>query len=323
MLLGKAGRAKKGLFHGGKHLPIGYDRVDGKLVINEYEAVQIRLIYDLYLAGKGLPYINKYMHENYRHRQGDWKHVKSISHVLDNNVYIGTIKFKDEEIPNSHEPIISEEKFYAVQKLRSNKRVTVPRSNSLLTGFIYCGICGSRMFFQTSQTHQSYYCCHSATGSNLTMIKDPDCNMPWIRHRLLEARVDYSIRSLVFDHSELQKLAKKPKKKQSNADAINRRISEINKETEKLMELYSLENMPAQIVAEKIAAIQNEKKTLESQLTITRESSDDNTAEITQLISNTAAIWDLADTEQKRFLMKTLVRKITVYPDNIEIEWTF
>ena len=48
MSMGREGRAKEGKFHGGGYAPIGYDYVDSQLIINEYEAMQIREIYKLY-----------------------------------------------------------------------------------------------------------------------------------------------------------------------------------------------------------------------------------------------------------------------------------
>lgn len=46
MQIGLDARAREGYFHGGGYSPIGYDYKDGKLVINEYEAMQIKKIYD-------------------------------------------------------------------------------------------------------------------------------------------------------------------------------------------------------------------------------------------------------------------------------------
>ena len=51
MMMGRQARAKKGKYNGSRTDPIGYDYVDGSLVINEYEALQIRRIYDLFLGG--------------------------------------------------------------------------------------------------------------------------------------------------------------------------------------------------------------------------------------------------------------------------------
>lgn len=326
MLLGKTGRAKKGLFHGGKNLPIGYDRVNGRLVINEYEAMQIRKIYDMYLEGYGLSYINKYMHDNFRHKQGDWKHIKTIIKVLENNVYIGTIKFRGEEIPDSHEPIIAKEKFEAVQKLRQKRHVTIPRNDSLLVGFIYCHNCGSRMFSSHySRNNQSYYCCHSAAGNNLSMIKDPDCDMPWVRQKLLEAMVDYEIRKIAFDNKIISKIAnQKQKKVVPSSEPIKNRITAIDKEIQKFMELYRFDNIPANIIAEKITEFHEEKTMLEAQIIEENIQNPEFDKEaLSAMLANTALVWDLADTQQKRHLMKALIKRIIVEPNKINIEWTF
>lgn len=68
--IGRVGRAKAGLFHGGGYAPIGYDyytKEDGGqgLVVNEYEAMQVREVYRLYLAGWAVHKIQVYMHERY------------------------------------------------------------------------------------------------------------------------------------------------------------------------------------------------------------------------------------------------------------------
>ncbi|MCD8020155.1 MAG: recombinase family protein [Clostridiales bacterium] len=43
--MGRIGRAKNGYYHGGPHAPTGYDYVDGRLVINVYEAMQIQELF--------------------------------------------------------------------------------------------------------------------------------------------------------------------------------------------------------------------------------------------------------------------------------------
>ena len=52
-----------GLHHGGGHIPIGYEYEDGHLVINPYEAEQVRKIYEWYLAGDSLKTITDKLQE--------------------------------------------------------------------------------------------------------------------------------------------------------------------------------------------------------------------------------------------------------------------
>ncbi len=47
--MGRMARAKQGYYHGGGHIPVGYEYIDGKLVINPYEADQVRKIYEWYI----------------------------------------------------------------------------------------------------------------------------------------------------------------------------------------------------------------------------------------------------------------------------------
>ena len=49
--MGRVARAKSGLHHGGGYIPIGYNYENGKLIINPYEAEQVRKIYEWYLGG--------------------------------------------------------------------------------------------------------------------------------------------------------------------------------------------------------------------------------------------------------------------------------
>ena len=52
--MGRIARAKSGLHHGGGYIPIGYNYENGKLIINPYEAEQVRKIYEWYIAGESL-----------------------------------------------------------------------------------------------------------------------------------------------------------------------------------------------------------------------------------------------------------------------------
>lgn len=104
----------------------GYDKDEnGDLVINEEQAVIVRMIFDLYLGGKSILGIVKELKErDIKSPTGkdNWpKH--SIEEMLSNEKYIGTavVNVDGEEgqvykLNNSHPPIISKEMFDAVQE---------------------------------------------------------------------------------------------------------------------------------------------------------------------------------------------------------------
>ena len=109
--MGKEARAKLGKYRGGGLVPIGYDYVDGKLVINEFEAMQIREIHRLYQQGYSMKKIAKeFADKGYKHKHGIWQEHR-IKKVLTNPLYIGKIHYHDEYFDGEHEPIIDEETF--------------------------------------------------------------------------------------------------------------------------------------------------------------------------------------------------------------------
>ena len=126
--MGRVARAKTGLHHGGGHIPIGYEYEDGHLVINPYEAEQVRKIYEWYLAGDSLKTITDKLQEaGYTNKYSSYNSWTSVRNILGNETYTGRLHFGDVIVDNAHEPIISKEQFDAAQVLR-DRRVDVDAS---------------------------------------------------------------------------------------------------------------------------------------------------------------------------------------------------
>lgn len=91
--IGKEARAKEGKFHGGGFAPIGYDYKGGQLVVNDYEAMQVRLIHELYHQGESFRSIEKIMGgRGLTHKNGAW-YPNSVKRVLLNPLYTGRINY--------------------------------------------------------------------------------------------------------------------------------------------------------------------------------------------------------------------------------------
>ncbi|MCX4266447.1 MAG: recombinase family protein, partial [Firmicutes bacterium] len=91
--MGRIGRSKAGYFHGGANAPTGYDYQDGMLTVNEYEAMQVRQVFDLFLAGKSINAIYKQLAAQYTTK---WSAAK-VRNVLQNSIYIGKVQFLQQE----------------------------------------------------------------------------------------------------------------------------------------------------------------------------------------------------------------------------------
>ena len=176
--MGRMARAKAGLHHGGGYIPIGYNYEDGHLVVNPYEAEQVRKIYEWYLAGGSLASITDRLHaEGYTNRYGSYISWSSVRNILGNETYTGRLKFGEVIVEHAHEAIITEEQFAAAQMLRERRQeqygATAFQSKHLLTGMLFCGHCGARYYKRNSGKY-SYYACYSRTKQIKSMVKDPN-----------------------------------------------------------------------------------------------------------------------------------------------------
>ena len=147
MSMGKEARAKKGQFRGGGFVPIGYDYVDGELKINEYEAMQIREIHDLFQSGMPVKAIARLFQEKgYSHKYGAWNEVR-IKRLLMSDLYIGNIHYHGESLKGNHEPIIDEETFNKTIAICNSLDYSKNKNKgriSYLGGLLYCAKCGAK-----------------------------------------------------------------------------------------------------------------------------------------------------------------------------------
>jgi DNA invertase Pin-like site-specific DNA recombinase len=145
-----AASRKKGKWMGG-NVPLGYDAIDKKLVINPAEAKIVRMIFDRYLAVKSLQKVIDEMHANgivSRRRYVKDKQTGGVpftygplAYLLKNRTYLGESGHGGKWFAGEHDPIVDKKTFQAVQNLikensagRSGKRY---RNGALLTGVLY------------------------------------------------------------------------------------------------------------------------------------------------------------------------------------------
>lgn len=327
--MGRVARAKTGLHHGGGNIPIGYEYEDGKLRVNPYEAEQVKKIYEWYLAGASLKAITDRLQEQgYTNKYSSYNSWSSVRNILGNETYTGTLHFGDIIVEDAHEAIISKEQFAAAQVLRGKRQEKYGsnafQSKHLLTGMLFCGHCGGRYYLRNTGKY-AYYACYSRTKQMKSMIKDPNCmNKIW-KAQELEPIIDEQIRALLRSPelaAELSENKPKPAPVTKNVD-IERRIHEIDKQISKLMELYQHDDIPAELLGEKINRLYNERTALQDTLTPEVEQTTMPFDLVEELLSDAAQIWDFADEAQKRRIIQSLISRIVLTDDDVKIEWAF
>lgn len=145
---------------------LGYKYINDKVTIIPHEAETVRLIFNLYLSGKGTDWIAEYLNQNGVETRNGKHWVKTaIQVILRNYTYTGNlvlqktyrkdyiskkVKVNNGEyakylIEENHEPIIDLDTFNKVQEeIARRSAYTVPITNTYpLTGILECSCCGS------------------------------------------------------------------------------------------------------------------------------------------------------------------------------------
>ncbi|MRG86966.1 recombinase family protein [Salinibacillus xinjiangensis] len=162
--------------------PFGYTLKDGVLSLKDDEAEIVRLIFRLYLDGKGANSVCKYLNaRNITTRDGNTWNDKPLIQLLRNPTYKGTatwLKGTENEImiEDAHPPIIDKETFERVQKTIEKRRGLSPMqiySDHIFSGKLKCNKCGYsltgyRVYTKNAKgekvSYKNYRCLHKKTG---------------------------------------------------------------------------------------------------------------------------------------------------------------
>ena len=154
--------------------PLGYkvDPESRKLVIDENEAMIVRLIFQRYASGYGYnSIINELTHLGYHTKSGKLFGKNSLYELLRNEKYIGVYtynraakrkkdgtrnyhSYKDPSdiirIPGGCPALVDQKTWHCVQKImEQNKKVHLQQHGQrvyILSGKVFCGLCGAKMY---------------------------------------------------------------------------------------------------------------------------------------------------------------------------------
>lgn len=326
-MIGKDSRAKEGKWHGGKWVPIGYDYENGDLVPNEYEAMQVREIADLFLKGTHVRTIERMMTEKgYRHKHGEWD-AKTIKRVLKNPVNIGMIKNRDKWHKGIHEPIIEQKTFDEIQKLmqdRQEKYGAARPHQSLLGGILYCKNCGAR-YARQSYNGIYYYMCYSRSKKMKKMIKDPTCKNKNYRMEELEGIVLSEIHKLAFEPGHIEKVREnRPVSDMTEKiKSITSEIAKIDTQISKMMDLYALGTIDLDMISDKVTAMNGTKTALTKELETMKVPAPENVMTDEQIRDTAALMEKDFPLEDKRNILQSLIYYVEIDGENILIHWRF
>lgn len=178
--MGRIARAKNGYYHGGPTAPVGYDYVDGRLIVNEKKARQVRELFERFCRGASIHDCWLHMQARYG-ASGGWSSETQIRHILVNEVYLGKVKFQGKSYPGLHPPLIPEELFSRAQALLQERKSSLSAGSrpfaprTLLSGLLICGQCGARFHGE-----HGWYVCSGRRKRRREPADAPACgNRKW------------------------------------------------------------------------------------------------------------------------------------------------
>ena len=337
--MGRVAKIRKGYFSG-SHAPTGYKFKEGcnELLVDPYTSIMVCEVFRLFLEGAGLSAISRHMLDKYGTGQYDWSKNTAIRRILSNPVYMGKVRLKGELFNGIHEAIISETDWYmAAALLQHNKAIdkrsyrfssgTSGRGDNLLTGLLFCGDCGARMYARKVSKTKKKYICHSVARTSPAMIKSDNCSNRLHPYTVeeLEALVVNEIKKLSVDRSYFDSMVEKCRDEApADFSALQERMSEVDKQMDRLLNLYQTGLVNLEEISSRLGNLKDEKEKLQQNLisldSAQAQGSLDSTWEELQGFS---AVVDSGNLEATQRLIHSLIDKIIVLNNNVTIYWSF
>lgn len=339
--------------HNGGPTPFGYNLdKDKNLIINEYEALAVKKIFDLYLVGYGYTNIAHSLNEQGISTRLGRKFSKiSIRDILMNEKYTGTYVYgrradgktldkinPDEKIiriPDAHPRIISPDVFKVIQeKMKSETKGAGPRMRKevyLLTGKLFCGECGSAytgIGYMTGKNRENKYYQYGCVGRK----KNKSCSNKSIRKDQIEEYVLQKLKDEVFTDQNIEALVDKLMDVVENYNegyetelkAVKSKITQLESKANKVWDVFFEDQMDKVTLNKKISEINEDIKFYKEKLILmeTKNFTGTDREKLRNYLLASKFKVESGDPVQQRKVIESFVGKIFIYNDRIEATFT-
>ncbi|WP_302442355.1 recombinase family protein [Colibacter massiliensis] len=316
----------------GGPVPLGYKLDESHhLIIDEPNAVIVRKIYQMVLDGHTPATIIRELNQHhYLTSTGRPFSYSSLRSILYNERYTGTFIWHKIRKPNAIPPIVDDKVFQAVQeKLKYNKENHIKKcsDNYLLTGKLYCGLCGSKMSGTsgTSKNRTSYYY-YTCTKHH----QKDGCHLRNVRADILEDIVCEQITRILSIPEAVKAIAKQAivvqqqKKVSLVIQSLKNQIADANKKLQNCVQAIE-SGLVSDTIINHVQSYEKRLKDLKAELS--REELLDGDTELTEehieffFYSITRKL--KTANKYKSILLSSLVRCVIIYDEYVEIQYNY
>ena len=333
-------KAEKGEWNGGG-VAYGYRWEEGEgITINDEEAQVVRKMFNLYCNDRvgGQTVARNLNDAGHRRRNGSRWCSQDILQMLRRPVYAGIIRWADVEQEGVHEAIIVKDQFIQANQIldkragdRSSRNSV--RSEYLLSGNIYCGVCGAKMSGISGNKNgvkHNYYVCSRRSKHG----KDK-CGMDYVRADALEGAIVDQIRQVAADPDVLnaivasanEKLKTERPEVESSLKMADSKLEKMRKSLDRYFQAFENGTMDPAVCGERIKKLNEQLEELQEERINLQKQADRMVIELSdgKIVGKFLEIFDSimkkgAPASKRKHLISGLVPRIVVYSkDEIEV----
>ena len=338
----------KAAVHTGGVPPLGYKLMEKKLVINEYEAQAVRIIFEMYAAGH--PYseiIRSLNQKGFVTRRGKPFAKNSLFEILRNEKYTGVFIYNKSAAKSSHgtynrhaykaddeiiriengcPAIISKELFEAVAKRQQENRKKLgsnpKRRKYLLSGLVFCGSCNVPMYAnkRRKDSELTFRCSQHGKA---------DCNCREINMAVLERHVLEVLKENIFSYKRIPAIMQVierytgdcRKAQEKKAENIEARLAEVRHTKENILKAVE-SGIVASHFSIRLDELQEQEERLRVEQILANQPQSFHVTEkdVRLLINRFQFLLKEYDTAGLRKLLLDFVKCVTVTDGKIDVE---
>ena len=292
-----------------------------RLIVHPDEAPFVVQAFNIFLETKSTEKVRQYLNGVTTRL---WS-LDSVALLLSNEVYRGVLIFGQWRNNSSHEPIIHDELWKAVQEqraltVRSSKADPVDTASFYLRGLVHCSHCGVRMTpanHHGSTSKVRYYECTSNTKWKRV------CPVKRVNALQLHAAVLDHIRRAALHPTRMAEIIREAVKIVPVSDsldnelsAVNRRLKDVEKSTKSIMTAIESGGAGLRVLLTRLAELQSQQGKLQAeqyQIKVRMEEgklSRPNAEAVQATWARFMEVWEKASEEDRNKLLPLLVERV-------------
>ena len=322
----------KGNATGGKKV-FGYDIVNKKYVINEYEKEIILKVFQMYASDYRARVIAETLNELGYHRNNCKKFdEKYVLWILHNSRYTGVVEHHGIKYDKIFPRIIDDNLWNKVNAINEENKFAPSRKKEIfdyiLSGKLICGECKHKMYGESGTSHTKdihyYYVCGSRRK------KRCPCTMKAIKKQVLEDMVINTITQLLNSEQNIQFLTnaifnyhQKHSQDNANLKLLEQKRKETYKASQNILKAIE-QGIITDLTKSRLQQLENELTELD--IEITKEKYKDNSLLTKEEIEHFLRKQVFEDTQNikiRKLLVNTFVRTVYLYNDKVVILFNY